>query len=443
MLCTLAACSARPSRPPNVLLILVDTLRQDHLGCYGWWRNTSPKIDALAAKSIRFDRAYSTAPWTLPSVASVLTGLYPSSHGAVQLRTALPSTALTLAEILRARGYATAGVVSHSILTARWGFHQGYDTYLDTEARGHDYVSTPGVTTEAQSLVKQLAHRKRPFFLFVHYFDPHYEYKRHPEYGFAPPSAGRLRGNESIAKLREMRADLSQEEIQFIQDLYDEEIRFTDAGIGRLLATLKREGVYDDTLIVFVADHGEEFMAHGWIGHTRTLYDELVKVPLIVHPPRYRGGGRVVKEPVSLVSLTPTILDITGVDTEGLSFQGDSLAPLIAGGAENGHSIVFSEVDFIPLVGVYEEKLTHKKAITTKEFQLVRDQITGKEELYNLAADPAEQRDLAASRPRLLKALRGDLDSAIALARGRSADVDEMELTNEEVEKLRSLGYVH
>ena len=248
------------NQPPNVLFIVVDTLRWDHLGCYGYERNTSPSIDTLASESVRFERAYSAAPWTKPSVASMITGLYPSTHGAAQLKSILPASIDTLAELLSREGFQTAGVVSHLLVSALLGFGQGFDSYLESESRGHDHVSTNGVTNQAIERLEKMAVDGRPFLLFVHYFDPHYNYLRHPEYGFAAEAGGRLTGTENINQLRRMLDSLTHEEIGFLLDLYDEEIRFTDAGIGRLLSRFRELGLYDDTLIILTSDHGEEFL---------------------------------------------------------------------------------------------------------------------------------------------------------------------------------------
>ena len=154
--------------------------------------DTTPAIDQLAARAVRFHRAYATAPWTIPSVASMITGRYPSNHTAISFDRSLPDGVDTLAEILEREDYATAGVISHRAIGSSHNFQQGFDVYLESEARGHDHVSTEGVTRQAVDLLETLSAAGQPFFLFVHYFDPHYNYKRHPEYGFAGPSAGRL-----------------------------------------------------------------------------------------------------------------------------------------------------------------------------------------------------------------------------------------------------------
>ena len=446
--------SERPARPaserpkpaaadgPNVLLLVVDTLRCDHVGCYGSSRDTTPNVDALAADALRFTKAYATAPWTIPSVGSMLTGLYPSSTRGPGTWSPLPSERITLAEILKGQGYGTAGVVSHFLVGSRLNFQQGFDVFLQQHARGDDYVSTEGVTLQAISTLRNFATNKQTFFLFVHYFDPHYSYRAHPEYGFAAPSAGRLDGTQSIHELRDMLPDMTEEETGYLRDLYDEEIRYTDAGIGRLLDTLRELELYDDTIIVLVADHGEEFAERGWLGHTRTLYDELMRIPLIIHLPESRGAGRVVEALVSLVSLPATVLELAGVDQSGLHFQGDSFAGLIERDDAAASATIFMEAEFASRLPDDVGKETHKKAIIWGRYKLIHDQMKGTLELYDLADDPAETTDLSGDRQELVKQLRPILQQRIALARQEKTDAQEVDLTEEELDRLRELGYI-
>ena len=249
--CLVVACG-QPS-DQNLLLIVVDTLRADHLGSYGHGRSVSPEIDELASAGVRFERAYATAPWTQPSVASMLTGLYPASHGADRLLRVLPASADTLAERLQKAGYATAAVVSHYLLGPRFGFDQGFETFVYGNAVDAGRFSTPGVSARANELLDRFARQKRPFFLFLHYFDPHYSYERHPHYGYAAEDGGgRLDGEQSVEELRALDPPPDAAEAAFVRDLYDEEIRFTDAGIGRVLDRLERLGLADDTVVVLV-----------------------------------------------------------------------------------------------------------------------------------------------------------------------------------------------
>ncbi len=433
--------SGTPDRP-NVLLVVVDTLRSDRVGCYGSRRDTTPNMDALAADGVRFARAYATAPWTMPSVGSMITGLYPSSCMTTGTFGKFPDRLVTLAEILKQEGYATTGIVSHFLLGERFNFHQGLDTCLESEAGDYNHVSTPGVTRQAVEALRRFSKIERPFFMMVHYFDPHYNYVNHPEYEFAASSAGRLDGTQSITALRAMLDDMTVEEIGFLKDLYDEEIRSTDAGIGRLLGTLRELALYDQTIVILVADHGEEFLAHGWLGHTKTLYEELVHVPLIIRVPGEKAGGRVVRSRVSLVSLTPTILDLAGIEPASRHFQGASLAPLMERDVVDLSTTIFCEVDFDSRRPIDAGKKTHKKAVIWDRYKLIRDDTSSKIELYDLQDDPDERNDLIRKHPKLAGKLLGILQQRINLAASQDTHPDQVGLTAEELERLHTLGYV-
>ena len=430
------------ARKPNVLMIVVDTLRWDRVGCYGSSRDTTPAIDRLAAEAVRFERAYSTASWTIPAVASMITGTYPSHHTATSFDRRLPGEIDTLAEILRGEGYATAGIISHSAIDSSHNFDQGFDVYLEGEARGHDHLSTPGVTEQALEQLSALAQGDAPFFLFVHYFDPHYNYLRHPEFGFAAASAGRLSGDEPMSDLRRLEGDLTEGETQLLRDLYDEEIRFTDAGIGRLVDRLARLGERDNTVVVITADHGEEFLGHGHLGHTRSLYEELVRVPLILRVPNGAPAGRVVKRPVSVVSLVPTLLDLAGVDPAPFGFQADSLIPELSGEQSGVADAVFCEVDFVPIRAGRLVPEVHKSALIEERYKLIRDEVSGLLELFDLEADPAELQDLSEKRPELVRRLVESLELAIERASSERIAPSLRAVDEAEIERLRSLGYV-
>jgi len=427
------ACETAPQTRPNVLLIVVDTLRHDHLGCYGAERDTSPAIDALASDAVRFDRTYATASWTKPSVASMLTGLYPSGHGVTTLKSKLSDDALTIAEILAREGFATGAVISHVLLEETHNFHQGFDSYLNAMV-GRPFVtaSTDRVVSDAQALLRRFAEQRQSFFLLVHFFDPHYDYMHHPQFGFAPPSVGRLSGGEDIERLMDGDMTLTSEELDFLRALYDEEIRFTDDGIGRLLETLKELDLYDQTLVVLTADHGEEFATHGGLAHTQTLYEELIRVPLIVRDPR-NPKARVIEEPVSLVALTPTILDLVGVNVQSPPFHAPSFAPLLSSASDREvDEIIYCEADFE----------VHKKAIVVGRLKIIRDETTGKTELYDLSTDPDELEDRAERYPDEVAALLPILERHAARAREDALGAGETALSEEEIEKLRALGYV-
>jgi arylsulfatase A-like enzyme len=437
-----AGCGGDRAAPRNVLLIVVDTLRADHLSAYGYDRDTSPALTRLADAGVRFDRAYAPASWTKPSMASIVTGQYPHRHGLNLPLEMLSGSAVTLAERLLQAGFATAGVVSHVFMAGRIGFGQGFETFDTAEAKGHANVSSAGVTKRARKALERLDADERPFFLFVHYFDPHYKYQRHPQYAYAPESVGRLRGGENIHDLRAMGPSLDSEELAFLGSVYDEEIRFTDAAIGELLDALTGFGRDDDTLVVVTADHGEELLERGWLGHTRTLYDEVIRVPLIVRVPAHAERGRVVEIPVSLVSVMPTILDYFGIDAPDAGFQGPSLRPLIDGDSDVELPPVRSEVRFIVLnpKSVNFDKVAFKRALIDGRYKLIKDFKAQSYELYDLERDPDESENLASTRPELLR------EMLLALTRTQGVEADAGDrgstLDPKDAELLRKLGYI-
>jgi len=436
------ACTATSKQPTNVLLVVVDTLRHDHVGCYGATRDTTPALDVLAIEAVRFDRAYSPAPWTMPAVASMLTGLHPGGHGLTRVG-ALADEARTLAEILEQHGYATVGIVSHLLLGARFGFDQGFEEFVESySATPHHDVSTQRVTRQARQALGRLAEQQRPFFLFVHYFDPHYHYKRHAQYGFAPQAAGRLDGEETIQELRERMHDLTPDELDFIKALYDEEVRHTDAGVGRLLAALSENDLDRSTLVVVTSDHGEEFLDRGWLGHTRTLYDELVRVPLLMRLPEGDRSPQVSDAPISLTALTPTILELAGVDPMPFGFQVRSFARTLDPGTTGSGGAVLTEVDFVPFNSGKWVREVHKKSVIADRHKVIRDDTTGLVEVYDLADDPGETQNLALERTELTSRLLSRLEDLVAEADSDALTLDELALEEQQIDKLRSLGYV-
>lgn len=445
-------CGAEPgpaAEELNVLLVVVDTLGAEHLGSYGGPART-PHLDQLAAQGLRFEQAVATAPWTQPSIASLLTSLMPSQHGVERLGQSLGDEPLTLAEALKERhGLRTHGVVSHVLLLPKNGYAQGFDGYDSQPAGGHDDLSSAEVTDAAIEFIDQ--HRagssaEERFFLFAHYFDPHYVYRSHEDFKHAPEYQGPIRPGMPIWDLRDQRDELGAEDVDFLRALYHEEIAYTDHHIGRLLQHLERTGLERNTLVVFTADHGEEFMGHGWIGHTRTLYDELVRVPLIMRLPGAIEPG-VVTAPVSLIDVAPSVLELLGPEVPA-EWQGQSLLPYMANpGFDAGPRLVFSEVSYGPKRDVDKpqamQKRAHKTALVVGDVKLIHDRLSDGWELYRRADDPGEQRDLLREDPEAAASL-GALKSkllAFEAARGAGSQGD-IEFEESELEELRKLGYL-
>lgn len=372
--------SPSPSRRPNVILVLIDTLRADHLGCYGYGKETSPNIDAFAENASLFEKAFAQSSWTKPSVASLLTGLLPRSHTANRREDALPGEALTLAERLGALGYRTAGFVTNTNVAAEFGFAQGFETYellLDADER-LGYARAEVLVTRGLAWLGE--ERKEPFFLYLHATDPH------DPYTFAPG------GKESVGSTDYMEA-LEAGEIPSdsrtrdrLLELYDGKIRYLDRELGRFFDDLRTQDLYRDSLIVLVSDHGEEFEEHGWWRHGKTLYQEQLHVPFLVKWPGSRPSGRI-GEVVQHVDLVPTVLDFLGAPlARGL--PGRSLFRLVESGAA-----------FDPVVSSYLRSDGREvESVVYREQKLVRTLVYDREAppfaLFDLANDGGETKNL-------------------------------------------------
>ncbi len=423
-----------PAQGPNVLLIAVDTLRADRLGFMGHDRDTSPHLDALAVDSLVFEHAIAPAPWTTPSMAGLFTGLPPAALGIGSRPIPLPTEAETVAELLQKRGYLTAGIASHFYIGKKYGFDRGFDVWDETAAGGHEDISSPWVTGLAGNCLRELSEQNRPFFLFAHYFDPHYDYLEHRSHPFSGPYEGPARSrDDNFEDLRFLaeKGRLSEQDLGHLMDLYDSEIAFTDEHVGRLVGRLKQLGIYDSTLIVFVADHGEMFgERHRWIGHTKYLYEELIHVPLMIKPAGPASSGRRIGSTVSTLAVLPTILQQVGSELP-------MARSLIDVGEEQEQEppVVFSQT----------RRWRNEDAVYQGDWKLLHDGQTYQYRLFNLREDPGETTDHGRARRQTLIAMRNaleawqaEVDATAAGLKNRSAP----ELSAEEQERLRALGYI-
>jgi arylsulfatase A-like enzyme len=411
-LCPSLFTCGRQAEPYNVLLIGVDTLRPDHLGCYGYERPTSPNIDRLAAEGVLLEKTVSQCPWTLPSFATALTSLYPSQHGAginmSTMRTSFP----TLAEILRDSGYSTGAVINVSVLRPEFGVDRGFDHYD---------VAEPNVRRTADEVTRIALdwidlNRDKPFFAFVHYFDPHLSYAPPAPYDtlFDPGYRGRVGRSFERDDYLDLKSVLLEQTDQqtgadwnHIRALYDGEIAFTDEAIGKLLAGIADRGLTKSTLVVFLGDHGEEFSEHDGFGHGHTLFREVINVPLIFRLPGRLAGRARVERQVRLVDVVPTVLDLLGIEADA-HFEGVSLAPLLtqAGRLERpGQSLLPPEVAFSEGL----QRGTERKGLSAYPWKFVYDMKTGDEVLYDLRQDPAESANVRDGRGDVVDLLKGML----------------------------------
>ncbi len=460
-------CGASPAGP-SVVLVVIDTLRADHLGAYGYERRTSPAIDARARQGAVFERAFSTAPWTLPSVGSMLTGQLPTRHGAgivvhdvsefpdreqlqelvrrgellfYALETSLP----TLAEVFQEGGYATAAIVNNSFLAPGFGVARGFDHY--------DFAEQPPLERPANIAVDLAIdwlgeHREQrvgqPFFLMLHLIDPHMPYAApEPFRGkFVDPYAADLPAVLTASEMYELRDRLSDDRddpalsLAIQLAIYDEEIAFADHELERFFDALDASGLGEDTIVAITSDHGEEFFDHGKFEHGHSVYNELVRIPLIVWGPGVVSGR--YEAPVSLVDLMPTLLDAGGLSTpEGLA--GESLWSLLNGGARPVESlpVPFDRLLFIERTLYGDEK----KSVISWPWKALINVPDDYQELYQLERDPGELvNERSAEEDRyftLLSALQATMLAADQQGRSNAVTLDEKTLKG-----LRNLGYI-
>lgn len=442
-----AAAPAHPiAAPRTIVLVTVDTLRADTLSSAGYPLPTTPFLDRVARQGVVFDRSYATSSWTPPTMASLFTGTFPTTHGVVSGEIAerrvlrqpvLPASLTTLAEAAKRAGYATLGVASNRHLVRDLGFAQGFDHFFDPP----DFRNGDAINLEARRLLVEAfgpgwrsLWRNRPLLLWVHYFDPHDPYVPFPPWLARHPAPAAPGGETFPARLtmREMKSRFPRPDAELaraIRPFYDGEVNRVD----RLVEALWRDlGLSDDTLFVFTADHGEEIADHGALGHSHSLYEELVRVPLLFHWPRGLPAGVRIETPVSSVDLLPTLLDLIGAESLP-ALPGRSLAPL------------WRRTDVAPRPVFLElsPPKPYRLAVVDGSWKLIVDPgDRNAAELYELTSDPGETRNLAAAETERLRAMKDKLRAwrrALPLAPDREIRENR---DQELIEQLRSLGYL-
>lgn len=456
------ACGGPDSMRP-IVLVTVDALRADHVGFYGTAPLPTPNMDQIGREGAAAD--YAVAPFgrTTQSIGTILTGLHPLAHGADGLGMQLPGRVTTIAEVLRLHGYDTAAFVSNIVLRPGLGFEQGFDIY--SNPRPHwENDSAHDVTAEALAWAADPRRQKRPWFLWLHYLDPHWTYEPASEFArLADPDwAG---GDKLLEELRHGRpptgalvfgADrlLPQRSVTHVRRLYAGEVASADHALGQLLAGLDRLGLLDRSIVILTADHGESLGEHRyWFAHGEYIYEESLRVPLFIRAPGLVPPGTRIGGVVPLQDLAPTLLDLVDA-SPAPGINGESLARLLRQGGTHvappnvavhlaDHLLVRDENPRRPVRG----REGRWWAIRDGAWKLIRiPTVNGQfqEELYNLAGDPRELHDLLAERPEIAARLRQSLAErqAALLARWQTSAAGAEVPTAVDPETLRSLGYV-
>jgi arylsulfatase A-like enzyme/Flp pilus assembly protein TadD len=395
------------AKAPNVLLVTIDTLRADHVGSYGAPEVSTPTLDALAREGVRFQLAISASPLTLPSHASILTGLYPPAHGVRHNGLfRLEARFDTLAERLHSAGYATGAVMGSVVLARRYGLDQGFERY-DDEVSPHAAVPGGYLERDADAVTDRalewLSTARRPFFLWTHYYDPHFEYR--------PPAPY---------------AD------RFRERPYAGEIAFVDASLARLLAGLRESKLLDDTLIVATSDHGESLGEHGEVTHGYGLYDATLVVPLLLRGPGI-PRGRVIEEPVRTVDIAPTVLRRAGLEPSHLG-DGRDLAPLWHPEPPRSPRWAYAET----LATRFDHGWSPLFAVRSPKHLYVR---APRAELYALEQDPSQQRNLVEQAPSVAASVVTELDARIQQVLEREHHAVSVDLDASTRRRLAALGY--
>jgi len=420
--------------PPNAIFIVIDCLRSDHVGAYGHSLPTTPSLDALAREGTVFEHAYSQGHWTRPSVASYLTGLYPSEHGLLEVERgedgriigpALAREVTTLAEEFQAAGYLTAMVGEQDQLAQAFRFRQGFDFYRNDAGKA---------SLIGRGFVRWLDRHQGEgkIFGYLHYLDIHWPY--------CPPKRFKNRfdsGESSLAncfewgqlrdRIRSGEQELSAADVARLAARYDEELVAVDASLATLFRALESRGLWDETLIVVSADHGEEFMEYGSVGHSGGLWDVLLSVPLIVKPPRSWPGEPLarVSEVVELRSIISTFREAIGAAP---GRGGPSLVPFVLGEQPAARQrYAFAES-------------THEVRVRSVTHALIVNKQDGSQRLFDRTAEALERTDVSASQPEVL----AELSAALRAWRAglRPIQPAEVEVDEKTIEGLQALGYI-
>ena len=410
------ACAAPPgSDPPNVVLVTIDTVRPDHLGCYGYKFIETPHLDALAAAGVRFTNAYTPVPITLPAHSVMLTGTYPMRTGMHDFSgNRLNASQPTLATLLHAKGYTTGAVLGSAVLDSRFGLNRGFDFYYDhfdfsrLDEKNIDAMMRPGNEVIDLALGWLEGNRRKPFLLWVHLYDAHHPYN--------PPSP-------YLQKYRNRP--------------YDGGIAFVDAQVGRVISYLKTKGLYDRTLIVVAGDHGEGLGEHGEKTHGFFIYDTTLRVPLIFKLPSGTGPQKsVVADAVNLADILPTVLETIGASSPK-EVQGRSLVPPMAGKPATTEAENYAET-YLPRIHFNWSEL---RGVRFRQYHFID---SPRPELYDLSADPHELTNLYATKRAVASVMRvrlGRLVTQFTPATGEKT-AEKTGLEPDLVERLKSLGYV-
>ncbi|MBU0719369.1 MAG: sulfatase [Planctomycetes bacterium] len=442
--------------PPNVILISVDTLRLDHLGCYGYGRDTSPFIDRLASEGVLFENHISSTSWTLPAHAALFTSLSDSVHGCTDADRVLQDKHITLAERFADAGYETAGFFSGPYLHPAFGLGQGFDLYQNCtsyrqviDARPpSDWVEGDDMARMAQADITSptvyqavsswlAGHGESKFFMFIHLFDVHQDFTPPPPYDtmFDPDYDGSFTGKDFFYN-KLVNADMPERDLEHLLALYDGEIAWTDYHIKKIVEELDRRGLLASSIIALTSDHGTEFFEHGWKGHRMTLYDEVVRIPLVIRYPARLAGGVRVAEQTRSIDVGPTLLELAGLRAPE-DVMGHSLLA-----AASGDELAFDNLALTELFSVGR----NMRSVRTIQWKFIHDRVNDDGYYFDLIDDPRELRAVRNFSPSIKREISTSFARALATLSAFSARLEATaegsDIPPEVLAQLKSLGYV-
>ncbi|MFH0935282.1 MAG: sulfatase [Candidatus Omnitrophota bacterium] len=419
----------------NIILLIIDCLRADHLGCYGYARDTSPHIDKLAQEGVLFSNVFSQAGYTTASIPSIFTSKFPLSHGVwLPAKHKLSDEEITLAEILKDNGYNTAAFTGGGFTSHLYGFDQGFDLYQEVE-----WGDIKEINNLVFNWLEQNQNKEKPFFLFLHCYTVHEPFN--PPEPFASMYTSNYQGQfkgarlDSVLfeKIRKKPLDYNSEDIDYIISQYDGGIRYYDENIGELLKKIEGLKLFSNTIVILTSDHGQDFMEHGTISH-RDIYDVGIHVPLIVRTPYLLPNNKKINALVRSIDIFPTILDMVALlGKNDIAIEGNSLLPAMLGQNVRKEHPVYS-------LGADNDN-RGRISLRTRNWKLIATRKKNEYELYNLKNDPGELINLVSTEKEQFKVLKQKLDNYIKQSKSPIKKTKVI-LDEETKERLKSLGYL-
>jgi arylsulfatase A-like enzyme len=426
---------------PNVLILILDTTRRDRLGCYGNRMPLTPHLDRFAKSAFQFDGAFSTAPWTLPAIASLYTSRYPGQHGAggvIGEFTILAEKELTLAEVMTQNGYQTGIITNVMFLTGKFGMSQGFASVDSYSPKNNFDMRRAGKTTDA-ALAWIGKHSTSPYFLVVHYYDPHLVYDPPQPFRsrFADPRDGKnnhhlFGSSDDLTAFRKRKKTIGPELLSRLAKLYMGEIAYVDQEVGRLVSFLDESGMGENTVVVVTADHGEEFADHGNFEHGHSFYNEVLQVPLLIDLPAFydRLTEQRITDSVSLIDVAPTLCELCEIKIPE-SFGGQSLVPLMAHESLAPRSLL-----------AQSNMWAHGGFCMIKDdYKLIQVVDEAPYQLFNMKNDQRERTELSALEPKRLSEMTGAVMSILKQMAADGTSGETPAMSEKEKARLRSLGY--